>query len=182
MRSLFGSILVCGMLCSAVSPGYTQAELGFNGVGGKLGLVDPENVSSVVGFGLFAALGTIAPNIHLEGNLDYWSKSEGAAGAEVSFRDLTLGGTVKYMFPSQNSQITPFVVGGLGFHFFRSKVSLGPFGSASDSETKIGIDVGGGAVYKATPAVDILAELRYRLVSDINQLCIMAGVLYSLTQ
>ncbi len=95
-----------------------QSAIGFRAVGGKLAVVDPENIEAVVGFGAFADLGTIAPNIALEATVDYWSKSESSAfGAEASVSDLAVGGLVKYLFMEEEAPLRPFVGGGLGIHF-----------------------------------------------------------------
>jgi hypothetical protein len=169
---------------------FSQSNMGFMGVGAKLGLVDPEVVGSVIGFGGLVDLGTITPDIMLEANLEYWSKSEGVFGAEVSFRDLIIGGTGKYLIKSSNPKFRPFAGGGLALHLFKatSKVSdefedIG-FGSteASSTETRIGFHLGGGLFYELSPQLDLLVDGRYSIVSDANQLALQAGVVYKLVK
>ncbi len=166
-----------------------QAKIGLNGIGIKLGFVDPEGGdNSVIGFGALVDLGTITPDIMLEGNLDYWSKSisstSSLGSAEFSLRDLILGGTAKYMFKSGNPKFRPFGSGGLAFHFFKAAVkSTGTFVVSSDnSEMKIGIHLGGGLFYNLSPQLDLLADGRYSIVSDVSQIALQAGVVYKLTK
>jgi len=186
MRSIkqAGLLLVLFLLITSIS--FAQAQIGFKGVGGALGYVKPENVDATIGFGAVVDLGTVSQNLGLEADVDYWSKSEKAGGFESSFRDLSIVGVVKYLFALENSQIKPYALGGLGFHFFKSKVEVpdifgvGLGGTFEDSETKIGIDIGGGAAYGVNEKVDVFAEARYRLVSDINQFLVKVGAIFKL--
>ena len=52
---------------------YGQANIGFKGIGGKVGLVMPEDpIESTFGLGVVANLGTITPDIHLDAFIDFW--------------------------------------------------------------------------------------------------------------
>jgi len=167
---------------------FAQTKIDVNGIGIKLGFVDPEGVSSVIGFGALVDLGTITPDIMLEGDLDYWSKSvsstSSAGSAEFSFRDLIIGGTAKYMFKSGNPKFRPFASGGLGFHFFKAAAKSSGLivAESSNSEMKIGIHLGGGLFYNLSPQLDLLADGRYSIVSDVSQIALQAGVVYKLTK
>jgi opacity protein-like surface antigen len=156
---------------------FSQSNIGIMGVGGKLGFVNPEEVSAVIGFGALVDLGTITPDIVLEGNLDYWSKSKGSGAAETSFRDLILGGTAKYIFKGSNPKLRPFASGGVAFHFFKFDA---PGDLLDDSDIKIGIHLGGGLFYALSPQIDLLADGRYSIVSDVSQLAIQGGIVYKL--
>ncbi len=174
-------VLAILLLGSFSGSAFAQSNIDLNGIGLKLGFVDPEGVESVIGFGALADLGTITPNIMLEANLDYWSKSEGSSSLnsiEVSFRDLIVGGTAKYMFKSASPKFRPFVGGGLAFHFFKAAVnSSNPLvGNSDNSEMKIGIHLGGGLFYSLSPQLDLLADGRYTIVSDASQIALQAGV------
>jgi len=181
-KAVLGAVLLVGLATN----GYSQSGLGFFGIGGKLGLVDPENIDSVIGFGVFGDFGEIAENIRLEGNLDYWSKSYGSGDFDLSISDLAFTGTVKYVFPTSNEAFRPFAAGGLGVHFVKGKGEYkgsNPYlevSEYSDTKTKIGIDLGGGVFYGISEKVDLLGELRYRLVSDVNQLTLQIGAMYKL--
>lgn len=180
-------LIVLFLLFFAGSTAFAQANMGFMGIGGKLGLVDPQDIGSTIGFGAFADFGTIAPKFHLEANIDYWNKSENVTGGEYSIRDLTFGGTVKYVHEVEGQKFKPFGLGGLHLHLLKGEsktdaTQFFPSQTSSSSDTKIGIDLGGGTYYAASPKVDLMAELRYRIVSDANQLVLSAGALFHLGQ
>ena len=70
-------------LCCALSPAFaqqhtqtaaqTEVGLGFKGLGGSIGLVDPEDASSALALGLHVDAGQIVKNVHLIPNMSYWS-------------------------------------------------------------------------------------------------------------
>lgn len=156
-----------------------QSDLGLKGAGVHLGIVNPEDMDATFGFGAFADLGTLAPNLRLSSHLDYWSESEDAGPGEVSVRDLALGMRGRYMFPVANPRLQPYAGAGVGLHFLRSEVDVPGF-SADDSDTKLGIDLGGGLMAPMTPNTDFLAELWYGIVDDFSQLSLRAGLSFKL--
>lgn len=157
------------------------AEIGFNGIGGRLALVDPEDIDATIGFGVFVDLGTITPDVHLEAGIDYWGKSMDLPfDSEVKFRDIILGARAKYVFSLENSNLKPFAGGGLAIHLFHSEIDLPSGGSTDDSETRIGLDLGGGVAFALNEKADVTAEGWYRIVSDVSQLVLQVGVLYHL--
>lgn len=163
-------LIVLSLLFFAGSTAFAQ-DMGLMGIGGKLGLVDPKDIESTIGFGVFADLGTFSPKFHLEANIDYWSKSETVLGREFTIRDFVFGGTVKYVHEVGGQKFKPFGLGGLHLHLLKGE---------SQSDAKIGIDLGGGTYYTTSPKLDLMVELRYRLVSDVGQLVLSAGALYYL--
>jgi opacity protein-like surface antigen len=199
-KQLISICTVLLVISAAAGPAVGQSEIGFKGVGGKLGFVSPENLDSAFGFDALCDLGTLAPNWHLEGGLDYWSKSSGNAYVgDFSFRDLAIGAMTKYYFGQEGSKFRPYAGGGLGVHMLKSTVSnsggnydnydnnyygkamVGPAGNEdSRSATKIGLDLAGGGRYEASPKVDVLGEIRYRMVSNMSQIAFKAGIVYKL--
>jgi len=163
--------------------------IGFNRLGVELGLVDPEAGGSTVGFGAFADLGNISRDVKLSSHLGYWSKSEEDFGAEATIRDISIGARAKYMFHVASRKLQPYVGGGLGLHFFHAKIvvpeeDMGggfimPGFTAEDSMTKLGIDLGGGALKPLNPKTDLFVDLWYTL-ADIDQLSMRAGVSFKL--
>ncbi len=179
-------VLLVGLVMSLTSVATAQSSIGFQAVGGKLAFVDPQDISSVVGFGGFVQLGTVAPNVALEATVDYWSKSEsqsqGGFSAEASISDLTIGALAKYMIGEEDAVLRPFVGGGLGIHFAKASASVTGFGSASDTQTKVGLDLLGGVDYAISEKVSLIGEAMYRVVSDFNQLVIAGKVAVKLGQ
>jgi opacity protein-like surface antigen len=172
-------------LVVGASAATAAANLGFRGIGGHLDYVDPEHIDSALGFGALVDLGTLTPDIGLEGNLDYWSKSYDVLTYGASFRVISIGATGKYYFAVENAAFRPFAGAGVAIHLSKASVDYpaGYYfgaGSADVSKTKLGIDVCGGTLYAVSPKLDLLGELRYRLVSDVNQIVLRAGVVYKL--
>lgn len=180
-RAIAGAVLL--MLLAAHTAG-AQTRLGFRSLGAHLGLVDPEAMPSAMGFGVVADFGNLAPNVVLDLNLDYWSKSEQATwlgyGYEASLQDLELGGTARYFFSPGAGRLQPYGCGGLGLHVISGETRFSGRTLASASDTKIGLDLGVGALLTTSGNATLFGELRYRLVSDLNQLALRAGVLVPL--
>ena len=177
-----GLVVVLALAGATFLAGTAAAEdgLGFKGVGGKLMFVDPEDIESTFGVGGLVYLGEVVPSLHLEGQLDYWGKTYDSSSSllhdfksEVKFRDIALGGTMKYTFPTSNEAWEPFVLGGLALHFLHTSVEVksgGASSSADDSETKLGFDLGGGANYLMNSNLVLGGALKYRVVSDVSQI------------
>ncbi|MDQ7064102.1 MAG: outer membrane beta-barrel protein [candidate division KSB1 bacterium] len=176
-KAVFVTLVLVGV---AASGAHAQGGIGFYGVGGRLFYVNPEDVDGTIGFGAFANLGQIGENMNLEAALDYWSKSAKEGGVGASFSDIAIMGVVKYMLGAADAQMRPYVLAGAGLHFLKVEVDLGFLGSASDSDTKLGIDAGAGVLYMMNEKMDIIAEIKYRLVSDLNQLVISVGGVFAL--
>jgi len=174
--------VVAVLLAVSSTATYAQMQLGFNGVGGRLFFVKPSDVDGTIGLSGIADLGTLAPNMRLQGAIDFWSKSAKENGIGASFRDIALCAAVQYMLGQATGVMQPYLTGGLGIHFLTADVDLGYLGSASDTSTKIGIDAGGGVMYQAAPNIDVVAEAKYRIVSDINQFAVFVGALFHLTK
>ncbi len=167
-----------------VSAGTAQVQLGFNGIGGKLGFVMPEDpIDNTIGFGAVAAVGKVSV-VDVYGYLDYWSKGydEGAYW-EWSWSVISLAAIGKYSFDSK-SDFKPYVGAGLGFDISRWKSeytgpNLGYDWDTSDSELDLAIHLLGGASYKLSPELDGFAEAKYTS-GGIDYLGIYVGVIYKL--
>jgi opacity protein-like surface antigen len=168
-------------LCTvAVQDASAEANLGLKGVGGRIGLVSAENLDSAFGFDAVADLGTMSPLIGLEARLGYWSHSESQFGSDFKVSDVSLSARGKYMFPTDNAKLTPFAGAGLGMHFLHAQIDMpaqGPFPAQTieDSSTKLGLDLGGGLAVHAGPQIDVVGEVWYGIVSDVNQLSFKIG-------
>ncbi len=149
-----------------------------------LSYIKPQDIDGTIGFGLNSDLYQFTDVIHLEANGDYWGKSVGG----VDFRDIALGGTVKYYLGQPGASAQPFLAGGLGLHFFHGGADIPIYDdtfqiigteSVSSNDTKLGLDLGGGVLFGSSPTTKFLGELRYRVVSDVSQLCLTAGMVFN---
>lgn len=165
-----------------------QANLAPRGIGLKVGVVNPEDLDSALGIGLIFDLGTIHPNIGFETYAGYWSQTEEDFGAEVGVRDFSFGAKAKYLFQTSKPSLQPFAGGGLGLHVLNAHADIDPvyFGntlvfpgsSDSDTEVKVGLDLGGGLRYDAGSQFAFFGEGWFSIVSDVSQFSLMIGAEY----
>lgn len=169
---------------------FAQADIGFYGVGGRLGYVMPESeIKDTFGLGLNADLGTITPDIALEGFIDYWSVSYDAAAYwgsdfEWKYSLFAIGALGKYYFP-QSGSYDPYVGGGLSLNFysFESPAGYNPYTNTyekdSSSKMSLGIHMVAGAKMELSETLDGFAEVKYT-VSKWDYFGIYVGVMYKL--
>lgn len=180
MQRRIGLLMIA--VCTLVAqPARAQSDLGLKRGGIDIAMVSPENVNSSLGLGVFVDHGTIAPRWGLESRLDWWSHSETDFGLDASLTDITLGERAKYHFATTNPNVQPFAGFGLGMHFLSADVvALDPISGtafkASSSETRLGLDFGGGITTALNPSLDFVGEAWYSVVSDFNQFSIRAGL------
>ena len=97
MKRIF-AMLVCFIALSAMTTTtMAAADFGLKGIGVRAGVVDPENLDTTVGFGLFLDMGTFHPNVSFETYGNYWSNSFDVGVAESSFRDIAVGAKVNQL-------------------------------------------------------------------------------------
>jgi len=159
-------LLVLPLLCLMIFPSISHS-LGFEGIGGKLALVLPDDpMDNTIGLGVIASLGTIVPKINAlkaEASAEYWGNSYDFIGAETKVSYITFNGTAKYYFSS--SGMSPFVGGGLALILARASVSwkTQPIygnisGDSSSSDTDIGFHLVGGVDIPLGPGMKFVVE------------------------
>ena len=169
---------------------FAQSNIGFNGVGARVGYVMPEgDIENTFGLGLNADLGTITPTISLEAFLDFWGKKydSGTAGWEFSYTVTTIGAVGKYYFET-SGDFEPYVGAGLGFEIASAKITTPAYSypgytvpgtETTDSNTELAIILQGGATKQLSEKMDGFAEVKY-VISDIDYFGIYVGVMYKL--
>lgn len=183
-RALLISTLI--VICSLPSQNaFAGSNLGWRSIGANVGFVDPDNVDGTVGFGGFADLGTFATNWHLMPQVGYWSKSQGAFGFDATVSDFSFGSRANYMFPVASSKFRPYAGAGLGLHIVTAKATtpdqtIGttfyPGMTVSDTQTKLGLDMGGGFVTPLSAKTDLTGDLWYTAVSDVSHFSMKIGL------
>lgn len=188
MKHLIAFAILLLSCTIATTSAFAQTDIGLKGVGVGIGLVGPENVDATIGVGLIVDLGSFAPNFLWEAHLDYWSETENViGGGRATARDAAIGSRTRYMFPVANSRVEPFVGAGLALHFVRSEFympaqSIGgvifiPEQDFSNTDTKLGLDMGGGLITAINESTDFIGELWYGIVDDVNQISFKVGVI-----
>jgi len=179
------------LFCSAIAQNaWARTDLGWRSVGVDAGYVDPDNVPGTVGFGAFANLGNLSPDVRLEPHLGYWSKSQDMDGDKASISDIALSARALYMFHGTSPKFRPYAGGGLGLHMVHAKVDIAaqdlgggviiPAMSASDTQTKLGLDLVGGFQTPLSQKNDFKFDLGYTAVSDVAQFSMKAGISFNL--
>ena len=175
--------LALGLL--SAQPSAAQSNIGLHAIGANAAFVSPENLDGAFGLGVFADLGQIAPRIGLEPTIEYWSRTDNQFGIENTLRDVSIGMRGKYYFDVANPKVRPFAGAGLGLHFLHAETSanLPGFGnvSATGSDTKLGLDIGGGIATPLNSKNDFRAEAWYGIVSDVNQFAVRVGISHKLS-
>ncbi len=179
MRTLCVSAVIL-LAVSLVPCVYAGADIGLYGLGGRIGLVMPEDpIESTFGLGVQADLGTITKDIHLGAFIDYWGKSyDTGVDSDVSFSLFVFGATAKYFFQTQ-SKFEPYAGAGLGFAYGRSEFDSDYLGDASGSDTDLGFHLLGGFEYPLSSSMKGLVEAKYHL-DGVDYLGIYAGITFPL--
>jgi opacity protein-like surface antigen len=153
-----------------------DVSLGFKGIGGRIGLVDPEGASSTVDLGFHIDAGEFARNVRLQPLAEYWSVGQDVGPYNADLRDFSIGADIDVDFPLQDSRLTPYAGGGLGVHWLKASTTVPDVPDMSD--TKLGISLQGGVRTEMMPNLALFGEVRYNFVSDFNQLKILGGLTY----
>jgi len=156
---------------AAAEPAESGHGLGLQGLGARIGFVDPEGASSTVALGVHLDAGEFVRHVHIMPMVEYWKV--GASGVDIS--DLMLGTDVNVDFPVEGGRVIPYAGGGLGLHFVKFDNPVGP----GSSDTKLGLNIQGGIKDQVMPNLGIFGEVKYSFVSDVNQLKIMGGFTYN---
>jgi len=179
------------VFCLGVSQNaWAKTDLGWRSIGVNAGFVDPDNVDGTVGFGAFANLGNLSPDVRLQPNVGYWSKSQEFGGDKASISDISLSTRALYMFRGTSPKFRPYAGAGLGLHMVKAKVEMAaqdmgggviiPAMEASDTSTKLGLDLVGGFTTPLSRKNDLCVDLGYTAVSDVAHFSMKAGVSFDL--
>lgn len=158
--------------------------LGFEGFGGKIGLVMPDGGDNTIGFGAVGFLGYILPSLtalKAETSLEYWGNSSDYPTGSTSLSVVSANGTAKYYFTS--SGISPFAGGGIGLVFSRASIKYKEpiFGlkDYSDTETDIDLNLVGGVDIPVGVGMKFTAEGKIA-IGDADWFQITGGILVML--
>src|SRR5690349_19918758 len=154
----------------------SEPGIGLKGIGVRVGLDDPERASSAFMYGVHVDAGEFVRNVHLVPSVEDWSVGTDVGSVSTDFSDLAFRLGVNFDFPLQDQRFAPYLGGGLGLHHL--KVDTNISGGDDQSETKLGLDIQGGARNQFTPNLSLFGELGYSFVSDSNQLRLLGGLTY----
>ncbi|HET7274169.1 MAG TPA: hypothetical protein VFI91_03280 [Longimicrobiaceae bacterium] len=174
---------------------YDYENLAFRGIGVDFGAVWPAQVEPTLSFGVRADMGYVGPHVRISPAIRFWSSSlrveeverladqillicekQAAASCpssldlgEVDRSDLELSVDAHYLF-NTGYTISPYLGGGLGLHLLNGQ---GEFINGTFVEDLLdtivpGVNAIAGLNIPLGESLQILAEARYVLVSDVR--------------
>jgi len=185
--ALIGMIILCLFMTSAL---FAASDIGLKGVGPQLGYVSPSigGLGGAIGLGGVVDLGMITPQIGLQGDVLYWSKSNDYVGYKWSYSQLYISAIAKYYFEhKKGASLMPYAGGGLGLCIgtWKEEWEVSWYGSHyndSQSATNLVFQFLGGVKHPFSPKMYGFAEARYSSNSGIfaSYWGIFAGLVFSL--
>lgn len=183
--------LAFGVLCPLAAIGWSSAAHargpsgggydGYMAAGARGGIVDVDHLGMTFTVGGFVDIG-VADQVTILAGLDYWRDSDDDGGVTVTVRDLTLSGFGRYVLPTRSRGLAPYFGAGLALHMLEAEVRYGngvTGASADDSESELGLDLGGGVMFNIEADSFWLAEFRYRSCDDdidVDHIAITVGL------
>lgn len=157
MRKYFIVVFTMVVMIFAFNDIMAQG-IGFSGIGGRLGFVNPEGSdNSTIFFGGHADLGTVIPSLVLFPSLEFSRKN----GVTL----VALNGDFRYYIPVPGNT-KPFLGGGLAILYTNG---------SGFSDTDVGLDLLGGADFPLAPNLNAFAKLKYT-ISDNSIFRLTGGI------
>jgi opacity protein-like surface antigen len=88
---------------------------------------------------------------------DKWGVKQ--SGGDANLRSLSVVGNALYDFPAE-SNVKPYVIGGLGLYNSKAIVNLGQVTGSTPSSNDLGLQVGGGLTFKLS-GFETFAEAKF---------------------
>jgi hypothetical protein len=185
MRKLIIVIAALALCLVFGTASFAKSNIGFNGVGAKVGLVGPEGgIGTGIGFGGIADLGWITPKIGLEANALYWGKSYNSGffyeTYDVKYSQFTISAIAKYYFDQKKgAKFHPYAGAGLGMGFWKVSWPSQAHFTGGVSGSNLVIQGVGGAKMALSPKMDGFAEFMYS-TGGYDFWGLFAGFIYKL--
>jgi len=158
-------------VCLVFAAGIARAETNWVGIYGGLGMPTGDfSDAASTGYD-FGATGTwmFAPTWGVGVDVAYfsWSGSDDieATGDDWTFSAVQATGHGLFMIPTQGN-MHPWLKGGLGMYNMKASVDYAtpPGGSADDSESNFGFNVGGGIDMATSPTMRVGVGAAYHII------------------
>lgn len=140
----------------------TSMAFDVSGVGGRLGVTDPDALDPTASLGVHAEVEKRGSRLHLMPNLAYWNVDR-VSNVNPNF-------DMYYHFERDN-RISPYLGGGLGLNFRHND-------RVDQSDTNVGVNVIGGLSFPDRDAARrYYLEGRYT-ASEMNQISLLTGITF----
>jgi outer membrane protein X len=106
------------------------------------------------------------PGLRLGAELSYFFTDD-----PVTWWTIDVNGQYRFIEPGP---FGAYVIAGLDIATVSVDVDLGPLGDASESDTRVGLNLGVGAEYAVAESFELFAEVKY-VISDFDQAVLAIG-------
>jgi hypothetical protein len=186
-RSIMLMVFVgaCILLSACCTEASAASDIGFKGIGPRIGYVDPEgSLDGTVEFGVVFEFGEFTRHLYWDGSVSFWSSGRdyhyyhGNNYDTYSWklRDFALRSGVNYHF--LEGEWVPYAGGGLGLHFYSWDYSGMPY-YANTSDTKFGLYIDGGIEHAFSEKWVGQMQLQFDF-ADNDQTALLFNLIYRL--
>lgn len=172
------------ILFSAVLSDTQASEIGFKGIGPRVGYVNPDGLDGTVEFGVALEFGEIVRQLHWDGSLSYWSAGHdyeyytGNSHNKYNWKlqDIVLRTGVNFHFIE--GEWVPYAGGGVGMHFYSWDYNGAPYYSDND-KTEFGIYIDGGIEHEFNESWIGQMQVQFDF-ADPDQTALLINLIYRL--
>lgn len=158
-RRLCSALILLGFVVSAVPTSAQQPHAGAFAVAGEGGFFVPDTEFGIAPTISGSAEFYLLPRLSVRGLMG-WTSPDFEARAEDSLQQVSLLGDVLYNW--EGGVWHPYVAGGFGFHFLKTKIAGQ---SVGDWRKKGGLNGGVGLEYFSRRDITVKVELLYQYVA-----------------
>jgi hypothetical protein len=175
----------CILLSACCTVASAKSDIGFKGIGPRIGYVDPEGaLDGTVEFGVAFEFGEFARHLNWDGSVSFWS-----TGRDYQYytgnqwhkygwtlRDIVLRSGVNYHF--LEGEWVPYAGGGLGLHFYSWDYAGAPYYS-NTNDTQFGFYIDGGIEHEFSENWKGQLQLQFDF-ADADQTALLFNLIYRL--
>lgn len=177
----------CILLSTCCIEASAKSDIGFKGIGPRIGYVDPEGgLDGTVEFGVAFEFGEFVRQLHWDGSVSFWSSGRDWQYPHGDFhkynwtlRDFVLRSGVNYHF--LEGEWVPYAGGGLGLHFYSWDYAGPPdyLGYPNANDTELGLYIDGGIEHKFSETWTGQLQLQLDF-ADPDQTALLFNLIYRL--
>jgi len=181
MKKIFTLTLVLAILFLTIPASASDIE--FKRLGGKVGVIFPEDLGTGFMLGAAADMGEFTDNLSFVPLISYWKSNKSEGDFDYGISNIQIGADVQYYLKDVKGL---YFGGGLSINFatfsFDYPAEYQTFlggTETSTSETKVGIDLLAG--YEIPIGKNNgFANVKYNLISDMNTFMINIGMWFDM--
>ena len=178
VMTFVGTCFLLSVCCTEVS---AKSDIGFKGIGPRIGFVDPEgSLDGTVEFGVVFEFGEFVRQLYWDGSVSYWSTGQdwqyNNNKYDWKLSDLVFRSGVNYHF--LEGEWVPYAGGGLGLHFYSWDYAGSP-NWANSSDTEFGFYIDGGVEHEFSEKWKGQLQIQFDF-ADADQTALLFNLIYRL--